>query len=231
MKGLRFAIVFIFLLGSVSAKRLNTNHGRNESVSSGSVPVEWQVYLDPQKDEFWTEGNHVPDKGFLLFIKNPTEENAKLWLLRNEIKAKYLSKAMKVVERVNLKLIKSKVIQDRYDWLEGTKKKVNKKIDLSKTQKLNYYFLFKPDCGHCKKMASTLKKMKNVRPLQVSGGKLHHWSGLNKSTYASQETIEDYLTEKATPVLIIQNPKNNKVYRMVGNKGIRSIVNASMEVL
>jgi hypothetical protein len=74
--------------GALADLHLNTEKGNISSINSAlslvklpdnlKIPEKWKAYLNPTTDVFWSEGNHTPDAGFLLFAKDPTVENAKL---------------------------------------------------------------------------------------------------------------------------------------------------------
>lgn len=215
----------------LKAKRLNTAQGERKS-GYAKVSPEWEELLNPSKTKFWEDANgHLPDPGLLKVLKNPTKENARNWLIRNEIKTLRMKKAMALIDSENKRLIGGGAIVDHFGFNPKKTKRKTNKVNLKQIAGLKYYFLFKPECGHCKKLASKLTKLKNVIPLQMNKGKLHHWKGLSKSVFASKDTLSDYASEGVSPILIIQNPKTNKVAKLVGNQPIQEIYSRSMEVV
>ena len=78
-----FGSLFVLLFLSIGAKHNTFNKfdlNQAKGVSENRVSEDWKPYLDDSKAEFWKEGNHIPDQGFLLLLTNRSLENAKLWL-------------------------------------------------------------------------------------------------------------------------------------------------------
>lgn len=182
------------------------------------VPDEWLPFLNPAFEEFWSEGNHRPDAGFVLFARNPSKDNARLWLIRMEAKAKLLNEMNRLVQQEYDDLVRSGIIEDRHGIVKRsiereTVAKVQKSLKIMKD--IRVYFIFKPGCGSCKKQAEQLLPIAgNVQPLQINQGKrgkLTNFSGLKKSRWAEKYVIDDYVKSKI-PVIVVHNTKINKTY-------------------
>lgn len=216
-------------------QRFNTEYSIRKSVKN--VPKEWQDLLNPKTTRFWKEGNHVPDEGFLLLAKNPNnKEYAKLWLLRNEIKAKYLAMIQKTVDKAQRELFLEGKLVDRYYQFNNKKKKAktrrySPKISKSELKSLNFYFIYSSVCPHCKKLAKTLTKIPGVLPLQADNNKLLNFNGLSKSSRASKETLSNYAPDGVVPVVVIHNPKSNSATKIIGNKPLEEYLFASSELM
>jgi hypothetical protein len=236
-------IILIISLMSFSAfaNRANTLEGNNtlagpteKEISQSAervkipggvkIPDEWRPFLNPAYEEFWTEGNHKADAGFILFARNPTKENAKLWLIRMETKAKYLEVMMSKTAEAQKELVSEGLIEDRYGMVSSatflpSSAPSNHQMNIKglikkgrgKVSSVEMYFLFSPTCPYCEKMSESLSGFKNVQPLQVVGEKLRDFKGLPKTTIATKETIEKYAPDGAVPVLVIHDPKSNKI--------------------
>jgi hypothetical protein len=220
--------------------RFNTSGG-NADVAK-SAPEEWKDLLNPKTNRFWKEGNHVPDEGFLLLAKNPTNKAyAKYWLLRNEIKAEQLTIIQATVDEAQRELFLEGKLKDRYyQFGKGnrvtTKKTslpLNQTPNLSKTdlKKLNYYFIFSSTCPHCSELAKKIKNLPDVRPLQADQKGIKHFAGLIQSSRATPETLSNYAPDGVVPVVVIHNPKTNAATKIVGNKSLEDYLAASAQIL
>lgn len=219
------------LMGASSARRVTTkDHLSNVQIKS--LPDEWKLYLDPSKDDFWREGNHIPDQGFLLWAKNPTKENARLYLIRMNMKRNLLHLMYAQQKEANIALIKEGVIADDYDFLSKEVKKPNKSTfniakELADT---HIFFFFSETCPHSRRQAEVLRGLQNVTPLQVNGKKLFNFEDLPETLWAEKEDVEKHNVKNSVPVLLIYNNKTNKMLRLIGFQTMDSLIKASKEV-
>ncbi len=190
--------------------------------SSLHVPHEWKSLLNPETDEFWNEGNFKPDAGFVIWARNPTIANAKLYLIRMNAKRDRLHIMQQQQEQANKELIKVGAIANDYDFLAGAFKADSKTI-LSSSQETQIFFLFTPTCPHCKRQGQILSGRTNVVPMQVGGSQLHHFEKLPKSVWATNEDIDRYVADKVVPVLLIYNRKTNNITSIKGVHTINEI--------
>jgi len=221
------------------------------------IPAEWQPYLNPATEEFWTEGNHRPDAGFVLFARNPSKDTAKLWLLRMEAKAKELQILFPLIVEAQKELVKQGYMVDRYNMVKdsvGTSFLPKVASDSLPSQELNtqlaqvayqkaalpkqddlknviFYFLFRPGCVHCENLSKTLVGFPNVIPLQITTEPLVNFQGLAKSNYASPATVKSYDPTGETPYLIISNPKAKKVTLLKGEQSTEMVLFSAASVL
>lgn len=220
-----WSFLFITLMLSVSSakeRRVNTSKGKvgNKPNKELKVPKEWSALLDPKTKEFWREGNHIPDAGFLLFAQNPdSTEYARFWLLRMETKAKVMNKMQQTIDKVQKDMVAEGLMEDRYWQFEDLRKgKISKRLAKNELKKLNFYFLFSSTCSHCKGLSKKLVNFPNLRPLQVDERRILNFNGLLESSRASKETIRMYTPDGIVPVLVIHNPKTNEVTKITGNR-------------
>jgi hypothetical protein len=209
------------------------------------VPPEWIPLLNRAYEEYWMEGNHRPDAGFVLFARNPSKETAKLWLLRMESKAQNLEELFGYVKAAQQELVSTGLMVDRFNMVNkasikpmGSSNNSEKITENSAVKSgfsdLQFYFLFSPTCAHCARMAQNLVGFPNVHPLQVTGGELHNWPGLPESDHATPETIESYVKDgqqpSGVPVLAIYQPKTNRVLKLRGSRTTQEILAAAAAV-
>lgn len=210
---------------ALADKRVNTTTGNvidRTAVripSNLQVPTEWKSLINPQTDEFWYEGNFTPDAGFVLWAKNPTIENAKLYLIRMNAKRDRLHVMQQQQEQANKELIKLEVIANDYDFLAGATRS-DQKIALSSINDTQIFFLFNPTCPHCKRQGEILAGQTNVTPMQIGGTELLHFQNIPRSVWATKEDVDRYASEKMVPVLVVYDRKTNN---MTSLKGVHSL--------
>ena len=224
-----FTLLLIIASLPADAKRVNTTEGKKNH----NIPEEWKPLLNPKTNEFWKEGNHKPDDGFLLFAKNPTSiQYAKLWLLRMETKAKVLSQMQSTVSKAQAQMIKAGLMEDRYWQFKDLKKgKTDKRVSKKALKKLDFYFLFSSTCSHCRSLAKKLVAIPNLRVLQVDDKKIINFNGLAKTDRATKDTIKSYAPDGIVPVVVIHNPKSNVLTKVIGNKPIGEYYLAANSIL
>lgn len=244
-------VIFIFFTTNLYAAQVNTLAGnllpspskseiersaeRIQLPSDLKVSEVWLPYLNPAFEEFWMEGNHRPDSGFILFARNPTVENAKLWLLRMETKAKYLEVMLESISSAQKELIKRGLLKDRYGVLAPAKNlPPTKKQSFNKEgmSNIEIFFLFSSTCSHCKNLAVTLKSFQNVSPLQVdSHSPLLNFEGLPPSEIATDNTKQEYLKSGEVPLLVLHDPKTKTVNILKGNRPQEEILLAMASLI
>lgn len=247
-------LLFILLSMNAYAARVNTSEGnklpspsKEEIVKTADriqiprelkIPENWLPYLNPAFEEFWSEGNHRPDTGFVLFARNPSVENAKLWLIRMETKAKYLQLMLNSVMLAQKELISSGVIKDRYNMvttakaLPHVKKDTNISVSKQEIDQIEIFFLFSSKCPHCKALAQTLKSFNNVSPLQVDiQNELLNFENLAKTEIANEETINSYVKQGEVPVLILHDTKASNINILKGNRTQEEIILAMASLI
>jgi hypothetical protein len=203
------------------------------------IPAEWIPYLNRAYEEYWTEGNHRPDAGFVLFARNPSKETAKLWLLRMESKAENLELLFGLVKEAQADLLRQGLVEDRFGTAPAPKAGtlpvagarggvLPARADL---HALEFFFLFSSTCPHCVRMAETLQSFPNVKPLQVDGGGLKEWPGLPPSDRATPETIATYLDGGAVPAVVVYHAKTNRALKLTGAKSTAEVLAAAAAVM
>ena len=211
-----------------------TSEKTNRTGENGeTVSPEWQNLLNPSKDEFWKEGAHLPDEGFLMLLKDRNIENARNWLLRMEKKAEIAEEVMSLILKAQEQLVKEGKMKDRYSMVLSDSQEYQQANNLFKgvLDSLTYFFIFRPGCHVCDQTAESLKQFKNVIPLQAVSGSLHNWKDLSDSKHASPETLKDYAADGSLPVVVIADSLHNRVVRLSGVQTKKSLTEASMKLL
>jgi hypothetical protein len=202
------------------------------------VPAEWVPYLNRAYEEYWTEGTHRPDAGFVLFARNPTKETAKLWLLRMESKAKNLEQLFALVKDAQVDLVRSGLMVDRFNMVSPARaaslpapKEAPKTATQTDLSGVEFFFVFSPTCPHCARMAENLVGFPNVRPLQATEGPVKDWPGLPPSDRATPETLDTYVKDGGVPILVVFDRKSNRLLKLTGARSTSEILAAASTVL
>lgn len=223
------------LLPPPTKSEIEQSADRVQIPSGVKISESWLPYLNPAFEEFWTEGTHHPDAGFVLFARNPSVENAKLWLLRMETKAKYLEVMLDSISKAQQELLKSGLMKDRYGFLAKAKSlpQTNKQsMNKEGMSQIEIFFLFSSTCPHCKNLANTLRGFSNVSPLQVDEKKeLVHFEGLPSTEFATESTKNEYLHSREVPVLVIHDPETKTVNILKGNRSQEEILLAMASLI
>lgn len=214
-----------------------------------SVPKEWARYINPTFEHFWREGNHLPDKGYILLYKKMAslpkslsskkrksilKEYAKLLLIRSDIKERMIREGHQITLEAYQDLTRGKVIRDALTLKKSAPKRKGQKkplVTLKDTENLDYFFIFSRGCKYCDQFAPIISKFNNVYPLQMNEPEnLKEWDGMNPTEVLSHKIKSDY-NITATPTLIIVNSKNNQSIILTGLKTYNEVLKASSKLL
>jgi thiol-disulfide isomerase/thioredoxin len=229
----KLLIITLCASGVIAAKKThNTAEGLGIKVPKNvKVSEDWIPLLNPKTDSFWKDVNgHLPDPGALLFFKKPTEDNAKLYLIRMNMKRNKARLFQRVIAKANLDLIRDGIIADDYGFSEqskdGNKKTTVSLHDLNLALKdTNIFFFFSPHCPHCKTQAKILKGVDKVYPLQIGGKDLMHFEGLSKTDFAKDDDVKRFLKNGACPALLfVYENKISNISGVLTKEGIIEVV-------
>jgi hypothetical protein len=223
----KFKLLFILLSGHTQANDFPNTHIKDKKNNSTQhVPKEWKELLDPSYDKFHYEGNHKPDAGYLIFAKNPTSENARFWLLRQEAKAERLTKMNSLVEEENKKLIKEGLIKDRYSVIKNgqsaalsTKTEVLSLKEQHQFRDMEVYMIGSSSCKFCKRQLALLKSINGLKIFHIKGSqplkgsKEFSWKWIRIEL---KELFEGILSAGFLPVTILYFPKKNTATSLEG---------------
>ncbi|MCB9228979.1 MAG: hypothetical protein H6618_05150 [Deltaproteobacteria bacterium] len=193
----------------------------------------WKRLLDPSTDDFWKEGNHIPDEGFLLLLKHRRPEDARNWLLRMEKKAEIAEEVLSLTSKAQKDLVREGKMKDRYHMVSSDYPEYEQLNKLFKDvmKSLTYFFIFRAECHASQRTAEEIRDFNNVIPLQATSSALYHWKGLPESKHASPETLKDYAPDGVVPVVVIADRLHNRVVRLSGAQSKKSLTEASLKLV
>jgi thiol-disulfide isomerase/thioredoxin len=184
---------------------------------------DWKKHLDPQNPEFFKEGDHVPPEPFMEIVRNPSDENLKLWF-------QYIDKKNELMSTLQIRM--AQFLEKEGKSLEpivkeSLKKQVQSVSSFSPDAKrYRFRLYFESTCPHCRRMFDTLKTLQDqgfyVEARQIDS----HEEGLRdlpiSSSRATKEEIQKYKIQ-SVPFLLIGDLKKKIVFQMTGFQTPESI--------
>lgn len=186
------------------------------AITKEKEEFQWAKYLDPNNKDFFREGDYTPPEPFMELVRNPSDQNIRMWFTymdrKNEL-ASRLSKRMGEYAQANgvamPKEAKEKIVQ--------AAKQIPTPAD--DFERFRFRMYFDSQCPHCKQMFETLNDLQDrgyfVEARQVDSGPLDHLRSHVPMVMAKAGEIKQY-NVTAVPLLLIGDLKNKKVYRQSG---------------
>lgn len=177
---------------------------------------QWNKYLDPKNTEFFREGDYTPPEPFMELVRNPSDQNIRMWFAymdrKNELAGR-LSKRMEEYAQNNSAVIpkaaKEKIVQ--------ATRQIPTPVD--DFERFRFRMYFDSQCPHCKRMFETLNDLQDrgyfVEARQVDRGSLEHIKSSVAIVSASSAEVKKY-SISAVPLLLIGDLRSKKVYRQSG---------------
>ena len=177
---------------------------------------QWNKYLDPKNTEFFREGDYTPPEPFMELVRNPSDQNIRMWFAymdrKNELAGR-LSKRMEEYAQNNNaaipKAAKEKIVQAAHQI----------PTPADDFERFRFRMYFDSQCPHCKRMFETLNDLQDrgylVEARQVDRGSLEHIKSNVAIVSASSAEVKKQ-NIAAVPLLLIGDLRNKKVYRQSG---------------
>ena len=177
---------------------------------------QWNKYMDPTNKEFFREGDYTPPEPFMELVRNPTDQNIRMWFAymdqKNEL-ASRLQKRMTEYAHANGPAIpmeaKEKIVQ--------ASRMIPTPAD--DFERFRFRMYFDSQCPHCKRMFETLNDLQDrgyfVEARQVDNGPIDQIRSHVAIVSAKTSEVKQY-NVTAVPLLLIGDLKTKKVYRQSG---------------
>ena len=197
---------------TMRAEQMKTDGNANHDVSG----FQWNKYLDPKNQEFFREGDYTPPEPFMELVRNPTDQNIRMWFAymdrKNEL-ASRLAKRMEEYAQANGAAIpkeaKEKIVQTAHQI----------PTPADDFERFRFRMYFDSQCPHCKRMFETLNDLQDrgyfVEARQIDKGPLDQIRSHVPVVTANANEIKQY-NVTSVPLLLIGDLKNKKVYRQSG---------------
>lgn len=187
---------------------------------------QWQKYLDPKNKEFFKEGDYTPPEPFMEIVRNPTDENIKMWFAyidkKNEL-------SHRLQERMQAYMAKNSVQQGEQSQLTMKSKLASLPVTEPNAKRYRFRMYFDSHCPHCRKMFETLGELQS-RGFYVEAKQVDSDSrGLEGLSIPTSRATPGELNEKdiqSVPVLFIGDLEKKQVYRLTGYQTTAAIFSA-----
>jgi thiol-disulfide isomerase/thioredoxin len=185
---------------------------------------EWQKFLNPQNKEFFKEGDYTPPEPFMEIVRNPTDENLKLWF-------SYINMKNKLFERLESR-IQEYSGSPKESFNEDDKTKLIKKLKVASkvhpdVKRFRFRFYFDSSCPHCHRMMGTLSDLQAqgflIEAKQVDKKPISPTLMPFPSEYATSEELKEK-NITSVPVLLIGDLEKKQVYRITGYQSTDTIL-------
>jgi len=191
--------------------------------SAKKSDFEWGKYLNPQNKDFFKEGDYTPPEPFMEIVRNPTDENLKLWF-------QYIDKKNKLFQRLEEKIQNysshGKVILSDTEKIRTIQTLKAQSFVSPDATRFRFKFYFDSECPHCRRMFSTVAELQQkgflVEARQVDNKPLSNLPlefPIERAT--SQELKEKKIT--SVPLLLVGDLKEKTVYRITGFQTTKTI--------
>jgi hypothetical protein len=197
-------------------KTETSSSAREEKDSKERQKFDWQAQLDPAKEEFFREGEYIPPAAFMELVRNPTDQNIRMWF-------SYVEKKNALAERL---------AQRMQEYTQGNQVSFSKEAKTTIAQKIKqlpipdddferyrFRMYFDSTCPHCQKMFATLNDLQDrgyfVEARQVDRGSLQHIKSVVPIVAASSDEVKKF-NVSAVPLLLVGDLKNKSVYKQTG---------------
>jgi glutaredoxin len=196
-----------------------------ESKAETKEAFPWRHYMDPARKEFFREGEYTPPEPFMEIVRNPSDENLRMWTA-------YIQKRNSLVSRLKERLLEysqktGTTAPEGKDYLKARAEKLPEMSEDKNRFRFRMYFDSK--CPHCKRMFSTLEALQTqgfyVEALQVDNDPSAIRGLPIPVRKASREDVQEKGI-KSVPYLLVGDLKNRAVYALSGYQSVASIARA-----
>lgn len=207
------------------APTTKTEPGPAVKAETSGEPFSWEKHLDPKNKDFFREGDYTPPEPFMELVRNPSDENLKMWFA-------YVDRKNELATRLNERM-------SEYLTAHGTTVPVEQKkviADLSarrsgtldpKRYRLRVYF--SSTCPHCQKMFGTLTDLQS-RGFFIEARQLDRTKGSPMALPFSVEFASPQEAQQknvqSVPLLLIGDLKRKVVYRLSGYQTVDAVIDA-----
>lgn len=194
-----------------------------EEVQKDKFP--WEKHLDPKNKEFFKEGEYTPPEPFMELVRNPSDENLKMWFAYMDKKNEL---STRLHERMSEYLAKNGggIPNEQKQSIAQLAPVNNQKVE-PRNYRLRMYF--SSTCPHCQKMMGTLSNLQDqgfyIEGRQIDRGSKGLMAAPFPVEFASpQETQQKNI--QSVPLLLIGDLKKKLVYRLTGYQTTDAVISA-----
>jgi thiol-disulfide isomerase/thioredoxin len=186
---------------------------------------EWGTYMDPKNKEFFKEGDYTPPEPFMELVRNPTDENMKMWFAymdkKNELQTRLQQKMAEYMAKNG-----QSVPQPDEARVAALAPAKLKNVD---PQRYRLRMYFNSTCPHCQRMFGTLSELQ-AKGFFVEARQLDRDHGAVRALpFPAEFASPDEVKQKniqSVPLLLIGDLKKKVVYRLNGFQPTTEVLKA-----
>lgn len=194
---------------------------RPKSEDQPQQKFSWEKHLDPRNKEFFKEGDYTPPEPFMEIVRDPSDENLKLWF-------SYIDKRNELYQR----------LQKRMEEFKGTSGPIAVHGELNRrmnqiqvlepeAKRYRFRFYFDSKCPHCKKMNETMRALV-AKGFLVEGVQVDQdnsvWSQMPFPVRSANKKELDEKSVASVPLLLVGDLKNKVVFRLSGYQSFSDVM-------
>ncbi|MGE4233543.1 MAG: hypothetical protein AB7F43_09465 [Bacteriovoracia bacterium] len=184
---------------------------------------DWKKYMDPKNKDFFKEGEYTPPEPFMELVRNPSDQNIKMWFA-------YMEKKNQLADQLQTR-VREYTAKNGQVTLQGAAVLSQRLATLPRTdtdyKRYRFRIYFDSHCPHCHEMFKTMADLGNrgffVEGRQTDGDT----KGLGDVPFQFQRATKEELAEKgiqSVPVLLIGDMKKKVLYRMSGYQTTEAVL-------
>lgn len=184
----------------------------------------WGQYLDPKNKEFFKEGDYTPPEPFMELVRNPSNENMKMWFAyidkKNELAGKLQQRMAEYVAKNGLT-----TPEDKKALLTKATAPASATLDI---RRYRFRMYFSSTCPHCQKMMGTLSELQE-KGFFVEARQVDPNGKPPRLPFPSEMASPAELKTKeiqSVPLLLVGDLKKKVVYRLTGYQTTNDVLNA-----
>ena len=186
------------------------------TITKEKEDFQWNKYMDPNNKDFFREGDYTPPEPFMELVRNPSDQNIRMWFAYMERKNELANRLAKRMEEYAQKSGAAMAKEAKEKIVQATKQIPTPADDF---ERFRFRMYFDSKCPHCKRMFETLNDLQDrgyfVEARQVDSGSLDQIKSHVPVVAATGGELKQY-NVTAVPLLLIGDLKNKKVYRQSG---------------
>lgn len=214
-----------------SSKEPSPNKSKEAVPNVEKPPIEvknekfpWEQYLDPKNKEFFKEGDYTPPEPFMELVREPSDQNMKMWFTYIEKKNEL---SMRLQQRMAEYVAKNGLAtpDDQKAIVTKMKAPSTENIDI---KRYRFRMYFSSTCPHCQKMSGTLSELQAkgffVEARQIDkDGTPPRFPFPTEMASPSEIKIKEI---QSVPLLLIGDLKRKVVLRVTGYKTTAEVLEA-----
>lgn len=196
----------------------------SKETPAGQSRFPWDKYLNPVNKEFFKEGDYTPPEPFMEIVRNPSDENLKMWFAYVEKKNELASTLELKMREYLAKNGNPVVAVDTERMMRKVKLEAPTNIDI---KQFRFRLYFSSQCPHCQRMFATMRELQEkgffVEARQVDKNP----KGVVPLPFPTQMATQDEISRKdiqSVPVLLIGDLKKKLVYRLTGYQSTADVL-------